>query len=65
MTPVSAFADPAVLPDEPTILAAGAAALHARALTLQQGTMVDATIIHAPGSTKSLDNQRNAEMRQA
>lgn len=39
-------------------------ALEARGLLLKGGTMVDATIIHAPPSTKNLDNRRDPEMHQ-
>lgn len=38
--------------------------LHARGLTLQKGTIVDATIIHAPSSTKNASGQRDPEMHQ-
>jgi len=33
-------------------------------LSLRQGTIVDATLIHAPSSTKNKDGKRNPEMRQ-
>ncbi len=36
-----------------------------RGLSLRQGTIVDATIIHAPSSTKNQDGKRDPEMRQA
>ena len=36
-----------------------------RGLSLRQGTIVDATIIHAPSSTKNQDGTRVPEMRQA
>lgn len=68
------------LPDETTILnfrrllethdlatqlfAAVNAHLHACGLTLQKGTIVDATIIHAPSSTKNATGQRDPEMCQ-
>ncbi|NCC41751.1 MAG: IS5 family transposase [Gammaproteobacteria bacterium] len=38
--------------------------LEARGLLLKGGTMVDATIIHAPSSTKNQDRQRDPEMHQ-
>lgn len=38
--------------------------LTARGLLLRQGTVVDATIIHAPSSTKNADKQRDPEMHQ-
>ena len=38
--------------------------LHARGLTLQKGTIVDATIIHAPSSTKNREGKRDPEMHQ-
>ena len=37
--------------------------LERRGALLKGGTMVDATIIHAPGSTKNQDKQRDPEMR--
>ena len=68
------------LPDETTILnfrrllethdlaaqmfAAVNAHLHARGLTLQKGTIVDATIIHAPSSTKNREGKHDPEMHQ-
>ncbi len=68
------------LPDETTILnfrrllethdlaaqmfAAVNAHLHARGLTLQKSTIVDATIIHAPSSTKNREGKRDPEMHQ-
>jgi len=33
-------------------------------LSLRQGTIVDATIIHAPSSTKNKDGKRDPEMHQ-
>lgn len=36
-----------------------------RGLMVRQGTMVDATIIHAPSSTKNKDGKRDPEMHQA
>jgi len=38
--------------------------LEQRGLLLKSGTMVDATIIHAPPSTKNRDKQRDPEMHQ-
>ena len=38
--------------------------LSVRGLLLRQGTIVDATIIHAPSSTKNEDKQRDPEMHQ-
>src|SRR3546814_5281473 len=38
--------------------------LSAHGLLLRQGTMVDATIIHAPSSTKNRENARDQEMHQ-
>ncbi len=38
--------------------------LETRGLMLKGGTMVDATIIHAPSSTKNQDRQRDPEMHQ-
>lgn len=35
-----------------------------RGLALRQGTIVDATLIHAPSSTKNNDGKRDPEMRQ-
>lgn len=35
-----------------------------RGLMLRQGSVVDATIIHAPGSTKNKDGKRDSEMHQ-
>ena len=46
------------------MFAAVNAHLHARGLTLQKGTIVDATIIHAPSSTKNASGQRDPEMHQ-
>lgn len=69
------------IPDETTILnfrrllekhelAAGILAvingyLGDRGLSLRQGTIVDATLIHAPSSTKNKDGKRDPEMHQA
>ncbi len=68
------------IPDETTILnfrrllekhelAAGILAvingyLGGRGLSLRQGTIVDATLIHAPSSTKNQDGKRDPEMHQ-
>ncbi|HGM7920895.1 TPA: IS5 family transposase [Pseudomonas aeruginosa] len=68
------------IPDETTILnfrrllekhelAAGILAvingyLGDRGLSLRQGTIVDATLIHAPSSTKNQDGKRDSEMHQ-
>jgi len=38
--------------------------LQDKGLSLRQGTIVDATIIHAPGSTKNKDGKRDPEMHQ-
>lgn len=38
--------------------------LHGHGLTLSQGTIVDATIINAPSSTKNRDKARDPKMRQ-
>ena len=38
--------------------------LEERGLLLKQGTIVDATIIHAPSSTKNASGKRDPEMRQ-
>lgn len=46
------------------IFAEVGALLEERGLLLRQGTIVDATIISAPSSTKNQDNQRDPEMRQ-
>ena len=35
-----------------------------RGLLLRQGTIVDATLIHAPSSTKNKDGKRDPEMHQ-
>jgi len=35
-----------------------------RGRLLRQGTVVDATIIHAPSSTKNKDSKRDPEMHQ-
>jgi len=69
------------IPDETTILnfrrllekhelAAGILAvingyLGDRGLSLRQGTIVDATLIHAPSSTKNKDGKRDPDMHQA
>ena len=45
------------IPDETTIL-------NFRRLSLRQGTIVDATLIHAPSSTKNKDGKRDPEMHQ-
>ena len=36
-----------------------------RGLSLRQGTIVDATLIHAPSSTKNQDGRRDPEMHQS
>ena len=36
-----------------------------RDLSLRQGTIIDATLIHAPSSTKNQDGKRDPEMHQA
>ncbi len=36
-----------------------------RGLSLRQGTIVDATLIHAPSSTKNQDGKRDPEMHQS
>lgn len=36
-----------------------------RGLSLRQGTIVDATLIHVPSSTKNQDGKRDPEMQQA
>ena len=36
-----------------------------RGLSLRQGTTVDATLIHAPSSTKNQDGKRDPEIHQA
>jgi IS5 family transposase len=75
---LDAFED--VLPDETTILRfrhllerhelAGAifaevhALLEEKGLTLKRGTIVDATLISAPSSTKNRDKKRDPEMTQ-
>jgi len=38
--------------------------LKAQGLLISQGTMVDATIVHAPSSTKNKDNARDPDMHQ-
>jgi IS5 family transposase len=39
--------------------------LHAKGLLLKAGTVVDATLIAAPSSTKNVDGERDPEMRQS
>jgi transposase, IS5 family len=46
------------------LLAAVNAHLGNKGLLLRQGTIVDATIIHAPSSTKNKDGKRDPDMRQ-
>jgi IS5 family transposase len=46
------------------ILAAVNRHLDARGLLLRQGTVIDATIIHAPSSTKNRDGKRDPDMHQ-
>src|SRR5690606_20328408 len=46
------------------MLTAVNADLSKRGLLLRQGTMVDATIIHAPSSTKNSSGKRDPEMHQ-
>jgi len=46
------------------LLEAVNAHLRTRGLLLQKGTIVDATIIHAPSSTKNREGQRDPEMHQ-
>lgn len=48
----------------PKVLAAVNAYLTDKGLLLRQGTIVDATIIHAPSSTKNVAKARDAEMHQ-
>jgi len=48
----------------PKLLAAVNAHLVRKGLLLKQGTMVDATIIAAPSSTKNADGERDPEMHQ-
>jgi IS5 family transposase len=48
----------------PQILASVNARLMARGLLLKSGTVVDATLIAAPSSTKNKDGQRDPEMHQ-
>ena len=48
----------------PKLFEAVNAHLRAKGLLLQVGTMVDATIIHAPSSTKNADQARDPEMHQ-
>lgn len=38
--------------------------LQDKSMSLRQGTIVDATIIHAPSSTKNKDGKRDPEMHQ-
>lgn len=47
----------------PAILAVINGYLQEKGLSLRRDTIVDATIIHAPSSTKNKDNIRNPEMR--
>ena len=46
------------------LFAAVSAHLQAQGLTVATGTMVDATIINAPSSTKNQDGERDPEMKQ-
>jgi IS5 family transposase len=48
----------------PAILAVINGYLQENGLSLRQGTIVDATIIHAPSSTKNEDGKRDPERRQ-
>ena len=48
----------------PTLFETVNAHLRARGLTVSTGTIVDATIIHAPSSTKNADQTRDPEMHQ-
>ena len=48
----------------PAILAVINGYLQEKGLSLRQGTIVDATIIHAPSSTKNEDGKRDPEMHQ-
>lgn len=48
----------------PAILAVINGYLQEKGLSLRQGTIVDATIIHAPSSTKNEDRKRDPEMHQ-
>ncbi|MEO4016692.1 IS5 family transposase [Pseudomonas rossensis] len=48
----------------PAILAVINGYLQEKGLSLRQGTIVDATIIHAPSSTKNQDGKRDPEMHQ-
>lgn len=48
----------------PAILAVINGYLQEKGLSLRQGTIVDATIIHAPGSTKKKDGERDPKMHQ-
>ena len=48
----------------PKVLAAVSTHLAQQGLLLRPGTIVDATIIHAPSSTKNRDHARDAEMHQ-
>lgn len=48
----------------PAILAGISGYLQEKGLSLRQGTIVDATITHAPSSTKNEEGQRDPEMHQ-
>lgn len=48
----------------PQLLQVVNAHLGSKGLTLREGTIVDATIIHAPSSTKNADKARDPEMHQ-
>ncbi|EPM0512385.1 TPA: IS5-like element ISPa41 family transposase, partial [Pseudomonas aeruginosa] len=48
----------------PAILAVINGYLQEKGLSLRQGTIVDATIIHAPSSTKNKEGKRDPEMHQ-
>ena len=48
----------------PKVLAAVSTHLTQQGLLLRSGTIVDATILHAPSSTKNRDHTRDAEMHQ-
>jgi IS5 family transposase len=48
----------------PAILAVINGYLQEKGLSLRQGTIVDATIIHAPSSTKNEEGKRDPEMHQ-
>ncbi|KPB82263.1 Transposase [Pseudomonas syringae pv. maculicola] len=45
----------------PAILAVTNGYLQEKVLSLRRGTIVDATIIHTPDSTKNKDGERNPE----